>query len=246
MYPLISQENLGFICQRDLSEAYQHLTKLSASLPSSIARYRFGKKRDLLSISRSLPWLLPQQAASQDLLEAHDLGNELLGLEESDDLAVYHPSHKTLSSSVEYQIIYSPSYRVPVLYLLLHNLPSPGPKGIDAVYEYLVPRGQHEILQELGVLGGIGMIVSPPRASFLTLGANLTCSLFIQNHPGNGLPCPWVHPCNTAEAMREIISSMKRQVSPQEYLMIWIGLVGNTVGLTVPKELALAMKTDPQ
>lgn len=54
------------------------------------------------------------------------------------------------------------------------------------------------------------------------------------------LPCYFIHPCNTAQAMQDIIG--KRKVSNVEYLMIWIGLVGGSVGLYLPKELAEKME----
>lgn len=73
-------------------------------------------------------------------------------------------------------------------------------------------------MKDIGVLGAIG------RA----------------NHPVNSLPCFWVHPCNTAEAMSEILSSLTHEVSPEQYLMIWLGLVGSAVGLTLPKEMAIS------
>lgn len=39
-------------------------------------------------------------------------------------------------------------------------MPAVGPKGIDAVYEYLVPPSIDRQVREVGILGGIGMIVS--------------------------------------------------------------------------------------
>lgn len=37
--------------------------------------------------------------------------------------------------------------------------------------------------------------------------------------------------------MRDILGGIKREVSPVEYLMLWIGLVGSAVGLSLPKEV---------
>ena len=54
------------------------------------------------------------------------------------------------------------------------------------------------------------------------------------------LPCFWVHPCNTAEAMDNYLKGIDREVSPVEYLMIWIGIVGATVGLSLPNAIMLA------
>lgn len=53
------------------------------------------------------------------------------------------------------------------------------------------------------------------------------------------MPCFWVHPCNSAEAMCDILGGIEGEVSPVEYLMLWIGLVGSAVGLSLPKEIAL-------
>lgn len=56
-----------------------------------------------------------------------------------------------------------------------------------------------------------------------------------QNHPATDLPAYFVHPCNTADAMSEIIQG--NQISPQVYLQIWIGLVGSGIGLYLPSQL---------
>ena len=37
--------------------------------------------------------------------------------------------------------------------------------------------------------------------------------------------------------MRNILGGINKEVSPMEYLMLWIGLVGNSVGLSLPKEI---------
>ena len=51
------------------------------------------------------------------------------------------------------------------------------------------------------------------------------------------LPAFFIHPCNTADGMEKIVHD--RLVSPLEYLQIWIGLVGPSVGLYLPKELVV-------
>ena len=37
--------------------------------------------------------------------------------------------------------------------------------------------------------------------------------------------------------MREVLGGVKGEFSPVEYLMLWIGLVGSAVGLSLPKEM---------
>lgn len=39
--------------------------------------------------------------------------------------------------------------------------------------------------------------------------------------------------------MCDILGGIEGEVSPVEYLMLWIGLVGSAVGLSLPKEIAL-------
>lgn len=58
-----------------------------------------------------------------------------------------------------------------------------------------------------------------------------------QNHPVTDLPAYFIHPCNTAEALAQILND--REVSPLEYLQIWVGLVGPSVGLYFPKNLVV-------
>lgn len=51
------------------------------------------------------------------------------------------------------------------------------------------------------------------------------------------MPCFWVHPCNTQNAIREILSNGSHAVGPLSYLMIWMGVVGAAVGLYLPKAM---------
>lgn len=69
----------------------------------------------------------------------------------------------TTESTVEYHILLSQTYRVPALYFFLRNLPVLGPKGIDAVYEYLVPHQFRSELRTVGVVGAISIGVSTSR-----------------------------------------------------------------------------------
>ncbi|MCJ1447722.1 MAG: hypothetical protein MMC23_008233 [Stictis urceolatum] len=62
------------------------------------------------------------------------------------------------------------------------------------------------------------------------------------NHPVTDVPCFFVHPCNTADAMHEIVGN--RQVTSLQYLQIWLGLIGAVVGLSLPIELAMEMKNN--
>jgi ubiquitin-like-conjugating enzyme ATG10 len=60
------------------------------------------------------------------------------------------------SLQIDYDILLSPTYQVPVLYF------SPrwhrhGPLGLDDVYQYVVPEQYRQELKSVGVMGGISM-----------------------------------------------------------------------------------------
>ncbi|KAK9462739.1 uncharacterized protein V1516DRAFT_671004 [Lipomyces oligophaga] len=51
-------------------------------------------------------------------------------------------------------------------------------------------------------------------------------------HPLTGLPWFFIHPCNTAEIMRDLNFNMTR-VSFESYLPLWFGVVGPIVGFAI-------------
>lgn len=59
----------------------------------------------------------------------------------------------------------------------------------------------------------------------------------IKINPVSQRPASMVHPCSTPEAMRDVAGG--QVVTIDTYLFLWLGLVGNPVGLSVPKELLL-------
>jgi len=56
---------------------------------------------------------------------------------------------------------------------------------------------------------------------------------YLQHHPVTGVPSFFIHPCLLGEQMSRF------DCSKENYLMVWLGLVGGCVGLWVPPELAL-------
>ncbi|KAJ5385321.1 Autophagy-related protein 3 [Penicillium concentricum] len=112
---------------------------------------------------------------------------------------------------IDYDILLSPTYQVPVLYFGLRW--DNGPLGLDQVYQYVVPERYRQELKSVGVMGGISM----------------------GYHPGSGAPAFFVHPCNTADAMANLADA--QSVTPGSYLLIWLGLVGHCVNLHVPREV---------
>ncbi|KAI4233324.1 MAG: hypothetical protein LQ349_004478 [Xanthoria aureola] len=133
-------------------------------------------------------------------------------IETYDEAAIHHASASEHLPSVQYDVVHSQSYQVPVLYFHYHDA-AHAHKLLHRVYDALVPKNHAPGLRAVGILGAISM----------------------GNHPMTGTPACFIHPCNTAEALRQIIDG--RLVSSLEYLQIWFGLVGPSVGLYLPTEL---------
>ncbi|KAL4808567.1 hypothetical protein BDV18DRAFT_101764 [Aspergillus unguis] len=130
---------------------------------------------------------------------------------EEDPEAIIRTPNLRGELQVDYDILLSLTYQVPVLYFTLKR--GNKPLGIDEVYDYLVPDQYRDSIRSVGIMGGISF----------------------GYHPLSGTPAFFVHPCNTAEAMRDIAS--EHGSSPEVYLIIWLGLVGNCVRLQLPPEL---------
>ncbi|KAL4783483.1 hypothetical protein BJX76DRAFT_255693 [Aspergillus varians] len=144
-------------------------------------------------------------------VEAEDIQVSNLESWEEDPEALVRTSNKHAGLQVDYDILLSPTYQVPVLYFVLRGADKP--LGMDEVYDYLVPDQYRKDIQGVGIMGAISF----------------------GYHPVSGTPAFFVHPCNTADAMRDIASG--QGVSPETYLIIWLGLVGNCVRLQLPSEL---------
>ncbi|OAX78006.1 hypothetical protein ACJ72_07687 [Emergomyces africanus] len=125
---------------------------------------------------------------------------------------------------VEYNIMLSPTYHVPILYFFLHNtnntssdLSVKSPEGLlDVVYNRLVPTQYRSELKGVGIMGGLS----------------------IGHHPLSGFPVYFVHPCNTPDALRDVAGSGE-VITTETYLILWLSLVGNCVGLHVPSALLI-------
>ncbi|KAE8147034.1 autophagy-related protein Atg10 [Aspergillus avenaceus] len=132
---------------------------------------------------------------------------------EDDPEALIRTPDPSVCLQIDYDIIWSPTYQTPVLYFLLRHSNHPGPLGIDEVYQYLVPDQYKRELQNVGVMGGISF----------------------GYHPQSGIPAFFVHPCNTADAMKQIANP--QHITPELYLIMWIGIVGSRLSLHLPREI---------
>ena len=63
---------------------------------------------------------------------------------------------------IDYDIVYSPTYQVPVLYFILRWNNYQGPIGLNEVYQYVVPEQYKKELKSVGIMGGISFGVSGP------------------------------------------------------------------------------------
>lgn len=169
---------------------------------------------------------------------------------------------------MSYEVHLHPTYRAPCLWFTLHNLPPNEPAlDIETVFRRLVPDQFKEALRSPSGIGGISadvsdwIIVCLPvcpteclrcvlcnelmRGShayaytmrvlfclYLRKKKRLTWQL--QHHPVTGVPSFFVHPCMLGDAMAHF------DCPKEDYLMVWLGLVGGPVGLWVPQEIAMA------
>ncbi|KKA26125.1 hypothetical protein TD95_004831 [Thielaviopsis punctulata] len=119
------------------------------------------------------------------------------------------------AGKVTYEIHLHPTYRVPCLWFSMENLPvDEHALDVDTVFRRLVPDQFKNGLRALGHMGGISM----------------------DHHPITGVPTFFIHPCLLGDAMNGFAEKCTRE----NYLMLWLGLVGGCVGLWVPKEMAQA------
>ncbi|EXJ65246.1 hypothetical protein A1O7_01587 [Cladophialophora yegresii CBS 114405] len=117
---------------------------------------------------------------------------------------------------VDFSIILSPTYCVPVLWFSCRHGLEKRPIALDQVYEQLVPQPSCAPLRGVGVLGGIS----------------------VAHHPVSDLPSFFLHPCNTQDALSVLEPS--GTLTPEEYLSLWLGLIGSAVGLHIPSKLLSA------
>ncbi|OAP61812.1 hypothetical protein AYL99_04015 [Fonsecaea erecta] len=116
------------------------------------------------------------------------------------------------SLTVDFSVTLSPVYTVPVLWFACRNGQDKKALSLEQVYDWLVPESSLASLHGVGVMGGISMA----------------------HHPVSDLPAFFLHPCNTQGAL----SAFKpKSLTPEEYLILWLGLIGSAVGLHIPSKL---------
>lgn len=176
---------------------------------------QFGTR--YLRITKLIP------APGEHSVESHESEGE--AAIEEDDTEALIPSKLSKQDhklAVQYDVVYSPAYQVPVLYITLSDaatkksiaLPSP-----DELYRLLVPDEFKSAMRDVGVMGALSM----------------------SDHPVTGVPAYFVHPCRTQEALAPFLEDPKSDGSARtalDYLMLWFGVIGASVGLSVPVNVA--------
>lgn len=62
-------------------------------------------------------------------------------------------------------------------------------------------------------------------------------ALSMAEHPLDGIPAYFVHPCRTQEVLSPLLDSASSDAKPwsgMQYLLLWFGVIGASVGLSVP------------
>jgi len=166
---------------------------------------------------------LLDELAREESDDSQTTEDEIAIAEDDDSEALVAPVAKhDCTRVVQCDIAYSPTYQVPVLYLTFaeHStnqsivLPSP-----DEVYKTLVPDDFKSPMRSVGVMGALSMA----------------------EHPITGVPAYFVHPCRTQEALSPLLGNSSPDGDPSSgtsYLLLWFGVIGASVGLSVPISVA--------
>jgi len=111
----------------------------------------------------------------------------------------------------DYHILLSSTWQAPVLYFSALWEETLEPLTLTETYKFLVDDSSEEAIKDVSIIGGISH----------------------GDHPILGLPFYFIHPCRTADLLKDIQDG-NEQITCQELLQVWIGLVGGVVSIPVP------------
>ena len=142
-----------------------------------------------------------QNVGSLEIIDVGDVIDEYdLGSTDGGDAS----DSSNVTCQLEYHVLYSPSYCVPVMYFNAYK-PNGQLLALDDLWSAVRARTRHDLQPE-----------------------SLWTFLTQQEHPILGRPYFFVHPCHTADLMKQING---RGLTPNEYLVSWISTVGHFVYL---------------
>ncbi|KAK3197034.1 hypothetical protein GRF29_1536g335859 [Pseudopithomyces chartarum] len=200
-----------------LVESYDSLNIPSATAKWTSVEIRAPYGTHILRITRELPQPKEQGTHVQvptgpgNPHDPPDDDDSETPIQEDDDEAMI-TSHSP-SPLIHYDILLSPTYRVPTLYIHISDPLHRFPPTMSTLYTHVIHPACIDQTKTAGVMGGIT----------------------IADHPVENRPVFFVHPCRTAEVMEAI--SGGRKMLPFDYLLMWIGAMGKSVGLEVPIEM---------
>ncbi|KAG9305555.1 hypothetical protein G9A89_003618 [Geosiphon pyriformis] len=196
----------------------------------------FGYLSCMTLIQRIIPKSVKESEkdtkADKCTLENFQDDNEFQLIEEIEDPSVLYQSCNSVQGEnareclmVDYHILYSSSYKVPVLYFNAYR--SDGSiLTLDQIYTNLIEPSRLDDLRTAGFNGGLSQ----------------------QDHPTLMLPFYFLHPCETASLMKTVacLPIMVEPLDPSErtdkiapqipingYLRSWLSLVGSLVGVKI-------------
>ncbi|KAG0281101.1 E2-like conjugating enzyme atg10 [Linnemannia exigua] len=139
--------------------------------------------------------------------------------------------------SVNYHIVFSPSYQVPVLYFNAYR-PDGAAISLEDIYDSLVPEEWRGAIRNAGLNGGISQ----------------------QDHPVLNTPYFYMHPCETVSLMEtilqnqngssnSIVTGAKKDVGSitsvlENYIMTWLSFTGQAIGVSVPTDMVTASNAE--
>ncbi|KAJ2161134.1 hypothetical protein GGF46_001724 [Coemansia sp. RSA 552] len=206
-FPFLTRDEFEHCIERFRAQ----YTTANSRLDIGTASGSFG--RQYLTIGQTLA-----QAACAERSIDIDIDEVGGSLEDPDPLEQHRQrdghSFRAQGLVVEYHVVFSRSWRVPVVYVRVLNEAQETVLDVGRVYDLLVGGDpvMREAMQSVEFGGALG----------------------IQDHPELGTPYLYLHPCHTATLLRAVAAAPDVEIDSRNYLSAFLSLVGPAVGLTLP------------
>lgn len=242
-------QDVTLIRSQNLPSSLNHFLRLTRRL--SVCSKRLKKPPDTTPQQHQVPQT--QQAQSQSINDEQASDKQEEEEEDPECLPKFpptttHPSTDP-TTTITYDIIYSPTYRVPILYI---HKPPPPPITLP-----------HDDNNDDDDDDNDNDNPDPFLTNIQNSSSSSAVLLSLIDHPTTGKPVYFIHPCRTQEAIAEILSSSSSSTTTRrlgkngngggeeeeeeergggergmQWFMAWWGCIGNSAGLSVPMELA--------